>query len=100
MDLKTYLAEDRGAQSRLARALGCQPQLMWQWQAGRRMVPAERCPGIERESKGQVRCETLRPDVVWHRVPDPAWPWHPAGRPLIDVTRHVATTTQETRNAA
>lgn len=31
-------------------------------------------------------CEELRPDV-WHRVPDKSWPWHPKGRPLVDVTR-------------
>lgn len=100
MDLQTYLAGDHGAQTRLARALGCPPQLMWQWQAGKRQVPAERCPGIERQSEGKVKCEALRPDVVWHRVPDAAWPWHPDGRPLIDVTRQATTTTQEARNAA
>jgi DNA-binding transcriptional regulator YdaS (Cro superfamily) len=28
-------------------------------------VPADRCPVIERETGGAVRCEELRPDVDW-----------------------------------
>jgi hypothetical protein len=34
------------------------------------------------------------------RVVDAAWPWHPAGRPLIDVARQAETTTQEAQRAA
>jgi DNA-binding transcriptional regulator YdaS (Cro superfamily) len=85
MNLKTYLAE-RGSQSRLATEIGAQPQLVWQWAQGdRRQVPADRCPAIERATKGAVTCEELRADVRWHRVPDAEWP-NPAGRPLIDAT--------------
>lgn len=31
----------------------------------RTRVPAEYCPLIERELKGQVTCEQLRPDIEW-----------------------------------
>jgi DNA-binding transcriptional regulator YdaS (Cro superfamily) len=40
---------------------------------------------IERESAGAVKCEEMRPDVRWFRQPDCAWPWHPKGKPLVDV---------------
>ncbi len=74
---------------------------VWPWCNEGRPVPDEHCPGIERLTDGRVPCEKLRPDVVWHRLPDPAWPWHPNGRPLIDVTRTMpATTPQEARDAA
>lgn len=52
----------------------------------KRGIPAERCPAIERATQGAVAVETLRSDVQWSRIPDPAWP-HPAGRPVIDVAR-------------
>jgi DNA-binding transcriptional regulator YdaS (Cro superfamily) len=86
MDLHTYLAE-RGSQTRLATAIDAQPQLVWQWaqRDGRRQVPVERCPSIERATEGAVTCEELRRDVTWARIPDAAWPWHKEGRPLLDV---------------
>jgi DNA-binding transcriptional regulator YdaS (Cro superfamily) len=88
MDLRTYLAA-RGSQTRLAAAIDAQPQLVWQWaQAdGRRQVPAERCADIERATNGAVPCESLRPDLQWHRAADAAWPWHPKGRPLLEVVK-------------
>lgn len=99
MDLKAYLAS-RGSQTRLAALLGVQPQLVWQWAQGdRRPVPADRCPAIEQATSGAVACEEMRPDVAWHRVPDVAWPWHPLGRPLIDVARR-GVPQQEVRDAA
>ena len=49
----------------MARALGVTPPTVHQWQTGRRPVPAERCPDIERATGGAVRCEDLRPDVDW-----------------------------------
>ncbi|MCV5533321.1 toxin YdaS, partial [Escherichia coli] len=27
--------------------------------------PAERCPAIERATRGEVLCEELRPDIDW-----------------------------------
>ena len=59
-----------------------------------RGIPAERCPALERGSAGKVTCEQLRPDVRWHRVPDALWPWHPQGRPLIDVAAQAANDSQ------
>lgn len=40
---------------------------------------------IEREHG--PACEQLCPAAHWHRVPDASWPWHPQGRPLLDLTR-------------
>jgi DNA-binding transcriptional regulator YdaS (Cro superfamily) len=47
----------------LADVAGVSPQAVSQWVSG--MVPAERCPAIERATHGAVRCEDLRPDVDW-----------------------------------
>lgn len=65
MKLKTYLRR-KGAAAKLAKALGVSPVLISQWRAGTRQVPAARCPSIERETGGRVRCEELRPDVDWN----------------------------------
>lgn len=85
MDLADYL-KPWGEKRRLARALGCDSQLVGQWAAKQRPVPVERCPHIERHSEGAVLCQDLRGDVAWVRVPDAAWLWHPEGRPLLDLT--------------
>ena len=67
-----------------------------QWSSGAKAIPSDRCPALERASEGKVTCEEMRPDVVWHRVPDAEWP-HPQGRPLIDVAaRQVAASTPTT----
>lgn len=84
MDLKTYLSP-RGRTNELALAMRVSASLITQW-AGGKQIAQERCPDIERATLGAVPCETSRPDVTWHRIKDKAWPWHPAGRPLIDVT--------------
>lgn len=65
MNLKEFCSEDRGAQTRLAKFVGVQPQLMHQWVNGKRPIPATRCPSIEKATNGIVRCEDLRPDVDW-----------------------------------
>lgn len=64
--------------------VGCKAPSVIEWR--KRGVPADRCPTLERMSEGRFPCEEIRPDVIWVRVPDPAWRWHAAGRPLIDVT--------------
>lgn len=71
-----------GGQTQLARVLGVTPPAVNQWISGFRPIPVLQCPAIERATG--VSVEELRPDVCWHRVPDPDWP-NPAGRPLIDV---------------
>ena len=89
MDLADYV-KPWGEKRRLARALGCDSQLVGQWAVKQRPVPVERCPHIERETRGAVTCAELRPDVAWVRVVDPSWPWHAEGRPLLDLTAQKA----------
>ena len=74
-----------GSQSALAGKLGVTQPTVSEWLRGERQVPVDRCTDIERETG--VPCEELRSDITWHRVPDKSWPWHPKGRPLVDVTR-------------
>lgn len=63
MKLKTYLSEERGRARKLADALRVTQVTVHGWAYER--VPADRCPAIERETGGQVRCEDMRPDVEW-----------------------------------
>jgi len=53
-----------GSQKQLGLAVGVVPQVVNNW-LRRGNVPAEYCPGIERATKGAVRCEDLRPDADW-----------------------------------
>jgi DNA-binding transcriptional regulator YdaS (Cro superfamily) len=55
-----------GSQAALAAALGVTKSAVNQWKDPGRRVPAEKCPDIERLTKGAVRCEDLRPDVSWN----------------------------------
>lgn len=84
-------AEPHGRQTELAVALSAQPQLVGQWAKGDRPIPIDRRPAIEAATRGAVRCEEMFPaqgqDAVWQRVSDAKWPWHPKGRPLLDVVR-------------
>lgn len=54
-----------GGVGKLASLAGVAVPTASQWCTGKRQVPAERCIVIERESKGVIRCEDLRPDVEW-----------------------------------
>ena len=72
----------------VATAIGMNEQYLYQCLTGRRSAPVDRCPEIERVTGGKVICEKLRPDVAWIRLADLDWPWHPQGRPLIDVSRN------------
>jgi DNA-binding transcriptional regulator YdaS (Cro superfamily) len=92
VNLSTYLAQQRGAARVLAMGIGVSSPFLWQCATQRRKLPPDRCPAIEQATKGEVTCEELRPDVCWVRVPDTDWPWHPAGRPLIDVTAQASDT--------
>lgn len=58
-------AEIVGGQLELGRRIGVTKQNVSHWARGRRAVPAEHCPAIERATDGAVRCEELRPDVAW-----------------------------------
>lgn len=65
MNLDTYLKQQRGLASDLARALGVTPTVVSHWASGERPIPPARCPSIERATSGAVTCEELRPDVDW-----------------------------------
>ena len=57
-----------GNMAKLARLLGVTPQAVKFWREGRRRLPAEVCPLIERATSGAVTCEQLCPDVDWAYV--------------------------------
>jgi hypothetical protein len=76
----------------VARLAGCKPPSVTEWR--KRGIPVDRCPVLERGTDGRYTCETMRPDIVWHRVPDDEWLWHPAGRPLHDVAKAALTPRQ------
>jgi DNA-binding transcriptional regulator YdaS (Cro superfamily) len=77
------LIEKHGV-TEVARMVGVKPPSVCEWR--QRGIPPDRCPALERATQGAYTCEQLRPDVIWHRVPDAQWPWHVGGRPMIDVT--------------
>lgn len=86
MTLSEFLkVADRGAAAALAKAVGVHAVVVSDWRNDVKPVPHERCPAIERATGGAVRCEDLRPDAMWHRVADVDWPWHPEGRPTLDL---------------
>ena len=60
-----------GGQAVLAREIGASPAFVYQWATGRRSVPAEFCPKIERATHGAIRCEELRPDIEWSVLRQP-----------------------------
>lgn len=53
-----------GGQTAMANALGVSPQAVQQWEK-RGIVPADKCPEIEKLLNGQVRCEALNTKVDW-----------------------------------
>lgn len=84
MTLSEFFAAERGAQAKLAAAMGIAPPLLSQWASADRQVPLDRCAAIERHTQGVVAVESLRADARWVRVKDKNWP-HPDGRPLLDL---------------
>ena len=94
MSLKSYLAAaPRGTATRLAEHLGVSPAVVSQWiaDADPRPVPPKQRPGIEQFTEGEVPVESFEdPGVIWARIKDKSWPWHPAGRPVLDVTKATA----------
>jgi len=85
--LNAVLAEFEFSPTALAREIGgdCKRQTVEQWIRNGR-VPASWCPGCERVVEGRVTCEQLSgPSVRWSRIKDRKWPWHPGGRPVLEV---------------
>lgn len=99
MDMKTYLRSLGTEDERASFALRCGTTLGHLrnciYVEGKR-IALSTCAAVEMESGGKVTCEELRADMAWARIPDAAWPWHPAGRPLLDVsaTKPQATPTE------
>ena len=87
MKLHEYLSQEPGRGAKLARDSGNPQPSISGWSTGKVPCPTHRRPGIEQHTEGAVPCEEWGADVIWCRVPDPTWPWHPDGRPTIDVTR-------------
>lgn len=81
--MNTVSIDDLGGTLAVARMAGVAAPSVTAWR--RRGIPMERCPALEAGTEGRYTCEQMRPDVRWVRVADAAWPWHPKGRPLIDV---------------
>lgn len=80
-----------GSAAKFAEIIGVSQSAPHMWLA-RKSVPAEHFPAIERATEGAVTCEQLAGEggAAWARIKDAAWPWHPKGRPVLDVTRAVA----------
>ncbi|WP_072766205.1 helix-turn-helix domain-containing protein [Nitrosospira sp. Nsp11] len=72
MNLDKYLSQDGCSAIKLAFDLSVPPPLISQWRSGKRQVPLERCPAIERATKGAVTCEELRPDFDWQYLRTPS----------------------------
>jgi DNA-binding transcriptional regulator YdaS (Cro superfamily) len=66
MNLSDYLnKEGSGSIRKLAKSLGVPPSSVSFWKANDRKTPVLHCIEIEKLTKGEVRCEELRPDIDW-----------------------------------
>ncbi|MGT2453756.1 YdaS family helix-turn-helix protein [Cupriavidus basilensis] len=58
----------------LARKVGLAPTVVYQWRAGIRPVPVDRCAAVERATDGAVTRKDLRPDdwqEIWPELAQP-----------------------------
>lgn len=69
MELKTYLLQERGRLSALAKLLSAHSPDVSRWADGSRPVPIEKCVLIEQNTNGDVTRKDLRPND-WHLI----WP--------------------------
>lgn len=66
-------AELVGGITKLAAVLGVTPQAVVFWRDGKRRLPVEACPAIERATHGAVGRKDLRPDdwqLIWPELAD------------------------------
>ena len=90
--IAAVLAEFGNSPTALAREIGgeVKRQNVEQWVLLGR-VPPTHCPAVERIVEGRITADQLcAPDQRWARIKDKAWPWHPQGRPVLDVAKMVA----------
>ena len=66
MKLRDYFEKQgRGSLTYLAKQMGAKTSNVCLWAKGKKKVPTNHCPEIERITEGKVTCEELRPDVNW-----------------------------------
>ncbi len=100
MTLIELAIKEAGGPAAVARLRGVTVQAVCFWRDGRRPTPPELCADLEQATAGKFSCEQLLPTGQWVRMPDPAWPWHPEGRPLWDFTAVRTVAAVETQKAA
>ena len=86
-EVERFLSTFDGNQTAAARLLGVAQPTVSEWLRGNRPVPHGTAADMERLSKGEVHADVVRPDARWERRKDKAWPWHPQGRPFLEVAR-------------
>jgi len=69
MDLKTYLSQERGRQTALAKALGAHTPDVSRWADGARPIPVVYGAAIEQATGGAVTRQEMFPDD-WEKI----WP--------------------------
>lgn len=94
LELKDYLASERGRAVQLARHLGKSSAFVNQMASGKRPVPADLCLAIAEASEQRVPVWKLRPND-WHRI----WP-HLIGHPGLAPTHKAPTKPKKVRDAA
>lgn len=70
MNLSEYLDQPHAkAAAEIAREVGVSPAVVYQWRAGLRPVPVERCAAVEMATGNAVTRKDMRPSD-WKRI----WP--------------------------
>lgn len=64
MELKDWLALERGRATQLARHLTVPASFISKMASAEKPVPLDHCPFIQEFTKGEVTCEELRPDAA------------------------------------
>lgn len=90
MDLNTYLSKPGSLTvAALAKAADIKHVAQinqWRNPSQNRRPDHKYAAALEWATQGQCTCEELNPNLPWARIPDPEWPWHPGGRPVVDPT--------------
>jgi DNA-binding transcriptional regulator YdaS (Cro superfamily) len=77
MDLKTYLSEERGRQSSLAKSIGAHAPDLSRWADGTRPIPMHYGAPIEQATNGAVTRKEMFPDdwaTIWPELAPVAAP--------------------------
>lgn len=69
MKFNHWVNEQRGRSLAIAQALGVSPPVVSDWVTGKKRIPIDRCPAIERVTAGAVTRRDMRPDD-WQDI----WP--------------------------